>query len=702
MIRYKKGQNARLPVILKDTVGAAKTAVAASSLNIDVIKADGTVFSPVPSASLWTELTSTAYAAQGYYNYVLSGSVMDLTGVFQYCFIVTGSVPYFGVIEIVENTEKDVMDRLGVPTYGTIAADIGNVGVTAGSGGFTSGDRAMLSATYYTASLLPADPASNSHIDAQLSLSFWTNDRLNLGAIKTKTDNLPVDPASSASVLNSMNYVNSQATTNVTTINNNTNTRITEIKGASWGGSIDTLRQIGVYTNFLYASAALSATVTAARDYLAGGGFTPGTDDLHSLSIQIQGITPGSGGGGFSSADRAALYSAYTSTLPLPADPASQSVLSGVMSATRAQIMGGSPFTGTAAWGRTIKEVYDYNVTYLPTIYTYATRLPADPASNTQVVSARDYLAGAGWVAASDSLHAISAQIQSQSYSASFTPSDRAYLTQTLSGVNKVDNTTTIIKQKTDLLPNDVVSSATIFPLLYEISSSTSVSGGFSNTDRTNIENIKAKTDNLPAQPADATVTFGASDRSNLNIVYSKTNNLPIDPASITYVTQVSQSLANAILASQGVLSGAISSSYHNLSGSITGSDNTILARLGTPALASVSADIATVNTLAGNAATAAGAADASAQTAATQATTAAVAAAATNVLLGTPMSGTVSADISATYNAALAGSSSFSGTISASVDFRPILNILGTPIKTIADDIYQTALLVKTVAPKK
>jgi len=700
MIRYKKNRNARLPVILKDTAGAAKTAVAASSLNIDIIKADGVQFSPVPSASLWTEFSSTAYASQGYYNYVLGSGVLDVTGVFQYCFVVTGSVPYFGVIEIVDSFEQDVMDRLGIPVCGTITADIGNVGVTAGSGGFTSGDRAWLSATYYTASLLPADPASNSHIDSQLSQSFWTSDRLNLGAIKSKTDNLPVIPASQGDVTASTTSINGNTNSQASSINSNTNTRTTEIKGTSWSGTFDALHTIGTYVQFLYNSGALSATVVTARDYLAGVSFITGSDDLHALSVAIQGITPGSGGGGFSTTDRAMLEAAYSHSILLPDDPASASGTSGTIAFARGQIMGSGSFTGSAGWGRTVKEVYDYQTTYIPSIYTSTGRIPSDPATNTVVNAARDYLAGAGWTAASDTLHQISLQVQSQSFSSSFTPSDRAYLTATYSGTNKIDNTTTIIKSKTDLLPNDVVSSATIFPVLYDISSSTSVSGGFSNTDRNNIIAVKAKTDNLPAQPADATVTFGATDRSNLNIVYSKTNNLPIDPASITYTTQVSQSLANLIISETAMLSSSIS-----------GSNSGVMGRLGAPAGASVSADIANVYTQASQANSNAASANSNASSAANNAnlaninaqaaTAAGTAAYNESVLvynrLGAPMGASVSADISSTYSATLHISASISGGGSASVDLGPVYKILGTPISTISRDIYEVARLVKT-----
>lgn len=698
MIRYKKNHDARLPVIFKSLAGSAVPGVTSNIIIISIRKASGVDADVTPLAPSWSELTGTAYASQGYYNYNLTGTYTDVTGVFQYCVAVTGAVPYFGVVEVVEFLEFDVMARLGVPVYGTVVDDIGNVGISAASGGFSSQDRTWLSSTFVTCSALPADPASNSHVDSQLSQSFWSTDRLNLNAIKAKTDNLPADPASNAVVVAARDTITSNASSNTTTINNNTNTRTTEMKGAGWLGTYDTLHNIGVYSYFTYNSGALSATIVSARDYLAGDNYVSGTDALHQLRLALDGITPSSGGGGFSTNDRAMLESAYSRSLNLPVDPLATAYFTASLSQSQARIMGSGSYTGTTTGGRTVKEVYDYQVAYFPTIYTYTTRIPTDPSSNTQVVAARDYLAGPTFTSPLDTLAGLSDQIQSQSFSASFTPTDRAYLTSTYSTVNDNNGKITVVKQKTDLLPNDVVSTAHIDPQLATIISASSVSGGFSTTDRDNINAIKSKTDNLPTQPADATVTFGTSDRNQLAAVYSKTDKLPVDPASTTYVQLVSQSLSVQMLSEYQNLY----AQGTNISASISGSNTAVLNRLGSPAAGTVSADIANVGILANNAAIAASSADISAGSAATSANTAAARSLTIINTLGSPMSGTVSADISSTFKAVSAISATFSGTVSASVDFSPILGVLGRPVSTVSNDIRQVALLVKTSAPKK
>ncbi len=68
-----------------------------------------------------------------------------------------------------------------------------------------------------------------------------------------------------------------------------------------------------------------------------------------------------------------------------------------------------------------------------------------------------------------------------------------------------------------------------------------------------------------------------------------------------------------------------------------------------------------------------------------------------TLTVIGTPVSGTVSADISATLHAV----SSFSGA-GGPVDLGPVLKVLGHPVKTLAQDIKETARLVKQNAPIK
>ena len=675
MTEYPKSQDMLLVVILKDTSANPIAGAVYNAVSVTIVKANRSQADVTITSASWAEITGSAYSSQGYYNLLLTGTYADVTGIFQYSVVYTGSVPYFGVVKIVDGDTGAIYNRIGVPNYGTIANDIANVGVTAGSGGFTSADRAMISATYHTTSFLPTDPASMSGVLTIVTQSFWTGDRQNLTAIKAKTDNLPATPASQGDV-----------TTSTTNVNAHTDADFNQIKGGSWNSNM-TLFNIWTYASYTWMSGATSASISNSLSYTLGAGFVPGTDDLHNLSLQIQGITPGSGGGGFSTADRTALNSIYSSTLPLPSDPASNSYLSGVIHSGVFQVMGAGPFG--AGTGTTVYQVAQDTANIRA--HTNFIQQTSQVATTVEVNAARDYLAGTGYVQASDSLHIISTNINLLTFSSSFTSGDRAMISSTLLSqsiiLNQEQSTynqVTLVKNKTDNLPSDPVSTAHIDPILNQILSASAVSGGFSDTDRTNIVAIKAKTDNLPAQPADQAITFGTSDRNQLQAIYSKTSNLPVDPVSTTYVTLVSQSLSTQLV---------------NLSSSMSASTSGVLGRLGIPAAGSVSADIAAVQSTANSTYAQAASANTNAANAAALAGNAV--GAATNAynetlyisgVLGTPIT-TIAGDISATFSATLNISASISGV---NVDLTPVISLIGQPVKTLARDIYETAKLVR------
>jgi hypothetical protein len=748
MLEFTKLTNARLPVILKDSTSNPVIAAQYNAVQITIIKDDGTQADLTVLSASWSEITGAAYSSQGYYNYVLTGTYLDVTGVFQYSVLYTGSVPYFGVVKVTEGDTGAVFNRIGIPISGTISNDIQNVPAAASSGGFTSGDRAYISQTFHSVSLMPADVASNTHVDYQISQSFWIGDRQNLTAIKAKTDLLPSDPASNATV---NGYVNSA----VTSINNNATNGFTQIKGASWG-SDHTLYNIGVHTSYSWSSGALQSFLSYTFATITGNGYVSGTDDLHALSVAIQGITPGSGGGGFSTSDRTMLQSAYSQTLPLPADPASQSALSQTIHSATLKIQGLYPYgasTGTnplyptlyniLTASNAIKAKTDFiqNVNYVPT-YTDLVNV---------VTSGVNVLAGANFITNTSSLGGIYAA----GTASSFTSQDRTWISQTFTSqslirgdISTVGNNVLNIKSKTDLLPNDVVSSATIFPLLYEISGNLASSGGFSTSDRNNITAIKTKTDTLPAHPADADITFNTSDRSIANQIYSKTSNLPVDPVSTTYVTLVSQSLATTVINGNASVSGAVSSSNNTILVAVTNSNNTTLvavtnsnntilvavtnsfnsvdSKLGTPFSGTVAAALtatyhqaalaaaggggggftSTDRTLLSDTKTSADAAAVQAEFAKSSADNAASAAAAINTLIGVPFSGSVALALTATYHqAALAAVAGGGG---GPTDLTPVLNSLtavsnklGTPVDTVSRDVYEVAKLISKL-PKK
>ena len=626
MIEIQQNQQSWLPVIFQSLSGTAVTGVLPQAVVISIKKADTTGYDFSGTVGTWVELTGAAYQLQGYYNLLLTSSQTDVTGIFQYCAYTIGAQPYFGVIKIAAGDTTAIYNRLGVPNYGTIKDDIANVGVTAGSGGFTAADRAMLSATFVTSSRLPTDPASNSYLSGvMLAYGFLAADRSTMAAIKLKTDYLPSDPASNSYLSGIINAAQNN-------INTNTNNDYNSIVGSGFTTN-DSLRQISLRVTSVSGGMATPAVVNAARDYLAGVGFVTGIDDLHNISLQIQGITPSSGGGGFSTADRAALYAAYSATINLPADPTSWSTVNSALIDNRARIMGSGVYGPGGGDNRqfTLYQVLNGSNSVQSTvnnINTYTSRIPTSPAAVSDVNAARDYLAGPGYVQASDSLHVISTAFTS----GNFTVADRTTINSiysqvsgatTLAIYNQVTGTVNniaAIKNKTDNLPNDPVSTVHMDLQFAAISGALGASGSFSNEDRLNILTILTSTNRIPLRPADADVTFGANDRTYLNSCYGKTINLPPDPASITYVQLVSQSLGALILN----LSSTQSSSFSSLSSTVhsgvvstsqtvdavhqdllthvgnaetyglttVNNTNTIITKIGTPSSGSISDDI--------------------------------------------------------------------------------------------------------------
>lgn len=718
MIEYPTNVNALVPIVLRDSSANPYNGAAYNQVSVTVVKANGTVADVSTSAGTWTQITGTAYAAQGYYNFVMPSGALDVTGVMQYCVYVSGAAPYFGVVTVTNGNSSMLWDRLGVPISATIALDIQSISGFGGGGGFTTQDRFWLSGTYVTSSRLPIDPASNTHVDSAISQSFWTSDRSNLAAIKAKTDNLPSDPASQATTNTNISAV----TTNV---NSNTNSNFTTIKGTGFVGTYDSLHQIGIWTSASYFSGVLSSTFASAMTLLQGVGFTPGQDDLRNISLAVAGIS-GGGGGGFGPTDRAMLSATWATASLLPADPASNSFLSGVIKNSQAAIMGSGTYSQVT--GANLAQIYNY----IPGINSKVQNLPASPASTTDVTNARDYLAGVGYVQANNSLVAISNQFTTGAFSAQ----DHIYLSSTYVSMSLVYATeslirgdTSAIKTKTDLLPNDVVGQTWIYPYLATIISASAVSGGFSTFDRDNIIYLSQTLGKPQAATVSADI-FGiiqtqGTQGTSISQIYTKTNALPVDPVSTSYVTLVSQSLANQILGGNSNMSGVLDTVHKHLSASIqytgslilnatqytgslvianvmaTGSNtNQVLSILGTPNFGTIATDIAQATAQAALAAGYAQSANTNAASAATNANSAntnAILAANRSLTIintiGTPASGTVSADI-----AALAVMvANVSASTSASVDLQStnsrldtLLKKVGTPVVTVSEDIRQ------------
>lgn len=667
-----------LPVVLVDKTGSAINGVAANDVLASFMAADMVNHDVTVSASWWTQLTGTAYLSEGYYNIYISGTYLATTGVFQYGVKVSGSQLFRGAYKVVATDAQKISDKLGAPNYGTIANDIANVGVTAGSGGFTSADRLALQAVVTSTRPLPIDPASMSGVLSIVTQSFWASDRTALNVILTSTNRIPADPATSAAIANGVSTLNTSITNAVNNIRGATGRTVSNVYDliTGSGGTVVLAYLTGIYgyaRNLPSDPASTSGVLSIASGVIGGTNYDPNTDSLHALAAAIAGISGGESGGvgGFGQADRAALQSILTSTSYLPVDPTSWATVNAAITSSMLVIMGSGSGHGT---GSNIWQVaQDTNAIRTHTNYIQTTNQVATTA---EVNAARDYLAGSGYVAASSSLASISAQFTGSNY----TVADRAMISGGLANImaseslNRADFSA--IRNKTDPMPLDVVSTVHIDPLLNQIISASAASGGFSIGDRENILAILTSTSRLPLHPADQDVTFGTSDRNYAIAVYGKTQNLPPDPVSTTYVTLVSQSLAQLV------------------TGSYSGTAASLVA---------MSATLLGVGTIASSTLIQAATANSNAQAAAGYANTAAgnsaITVQNTNVI-GASNSGTITADL-----AGLASQiAHISGAVaSATVDLSPVTRkqdqtnaVLGAPVTTISRDILEVARLVK------
>lgn len=517
MLFLKKSTDVLVPVMLTDaSTGDPFTGVAYTSVAASVIKNDGTV---VDLGALgptdWTEVTTGAYSTRGYYLLKLPASALDQEGILHYGVGVTGAEFYPGSVNVRGNTEKEVYDRIGAPVGASLSADIQDISAgIGGEGGFGSQDRSDLLAVKAKTDLLPADPASNSHVDSATATNgFSSSDRSNLGAIKTKTDNLPTTPASQSDVTSARDNVNT-----------NTNSRATELKGTSWSSTNDTMHQLRTQIDAVKAKTDLLPADPASESVLKGVGFDPATDTLHQLALAIDSVATG-GGSGFGSADRADLQAVKAKTDLLPADPAGQA-------ATIAGVLGSESVFG-APTARTVSETY---VRVRNNVEPKTNNLPADPASNTVVNARATEIKGSGFTTGDD-LHTIRAQLGA----GGFIQADRDLLNSVKTELDTVKSTgdsnrTDIlgVRGKTDNLPVDPASNTHIDTVMG------AGANAFTSEDHDLLVSIEAKTQNLPPDPAAQSAGFGSADRDVASAIRAKTDLLPPDPASNTSITALS------------------------------------------------------------------------------------------------------------------------------------------------------------------
>jgi hypothetical protein len=170
MLTYPPSQSARLPVVMKTTAGSPVAGLGYGSISVTIIKSNGSQSNVSVGAGDWVE-ASGAYLSQGYYNLLITGSQMDVTGVFQYCASAAGAVPYFGVVQI----------------------------ASASTGDFNATDRSWLSATYVSSTLYLSSTFVSSSMAASTSAFAYT------------TAQTAVTAANSAAFSASLSYGSAQA-----------------------------------------------------------------------------------------------------------------------------------------------------------------------------------------------------------------------------------------------------------------------------------------------------------------------------------------------------------------------------------------------------------------------------------------------------------------------------------------------------------
>jgi hypothetical protein len=125
-MEIKNGTSFKVPVKVADLLtGAGVTGIAYGTPIVRIQKQGGSVYTKTLAGSDWTEIDSSYMP--GVYDLNLSSGDTDTNGFLKYAVDVSGSNIFVGVMEIVANVASDNYARLGVPSSGSIAADLASI-----------------------------------------------------------------------------------------------------------------------------------------------------------------------------------------------------------------------------------------------------------------------------------------------------------------------------------------------------------------------------------------------------------------------------------------------------------------------------------------------------------------------------------------------------------------------------------------------
>ncbi len=177
-------------------------------------------------------------------------------------------------------------------------------------------------------------------------------------------------------------------------------------------------------------------------------------------------------------------------------------------------------------------------------VYTVDSAWSTNP-DNTSVFMIIGNLSGTGATAAD-----IADAVWDEATSGHVTAGTFGKLDQDISGY--LDTEVAAIKAKTDNLPSDPADASDIAASFSSIASTLSTIAGYVDTEVatlvTNVAAVKAKTDNLPSDPADASDIAASltSLGSDVTAVKAKTDNLPADPADASDIAALVDALPTA------------------------------------------------------------------------------------------------------------------------------------------------------------
>lgn len=385
----------------------------------------------------------------------------------------------------------------------------------------------------------------------------------NVEAIKAKTDNLPADPSSQSSVLSDTTDIK----TSLTQLHGKVGTPVVTLAGDL--AAVDAvLGNVQSKVAPLPDDPASSTNIGAAVSQLGGASYNPLTDNLRAIRAAVGTGGTGGTGGGLTVDQEAALYGIKVKTDLLPNDPASQAALSTAIGAISTEAVAASSAATNA-------EAKADQILAKMELY------PQEPASKQTLEQLAADMKGAGFTA-QDSLRQVStklAALQTDFDNSALVAPDNASIALILAktsllpddpasnshidaavasssgdGLTQVerdhlmsiptvvpDNASiAAIKAKTDQLPVDPASQSQVNTRIAAIPAS------FTGADRTTLATVKLKTDLLPADPAsnshiDAAFAalppaFSDTDRDALQLILDKTGNLPPDPVSTAHI----------------------------------------------------------------------------------------------------------------------------------------------------------------------